>query len=219
MPEVIVSRLATTLGLRVPEHVILHVSPGIPTENRDPELLELIARSGGPNIGVATVPAARDFTLADAAWVREDEASRIVWLDWWVMNPDRTPSNPNLLVRRGQVWLIDHGSALMFHHDWPGVREDTAYRPWHWEPKHVLIDRATDLHEWSSVLAASVTREMIEDAVDAVPDAFLLPLVEGSGPEATARRRAAYVAVLWKRLRAARQGPADAIRSTAGSKG
>ena len=31
---------------------------------------------------------------------------------------DRTWRNPNLLVWHGDIWLIDHGAALYFHHDW-----------------------------------------------------------------------------------------------------
>ena len=43
-----------------------------------------------------------------------------LWLDAFVANVDRSWRNPNLLVWHGDLWLIDHGAALYFHHAWSG---------------------------------------------------------------------------------------------------
>lgn len=45
-----------------------------------------------------------------------DLASAIVWFDAYVTNVDRTPRNTNMLMWHHQLWLIDHGAALYFHH-------------------------------------------------------------------------------------------------------
>ncbi len=45
-------------------------------------------------------------------WTAEAEfASRLLWFDALVQNPDRTWRNPNLLVWHRDIWLIDHGAA------------------------------------------------------------------------------------------------------------
>jgi hypothetical protein len=198
--EVIVGELAETIGLRVPGRALLAIDEDLESENRDPELLQLLRASHGLNLGMAALHGARNFAPEDVERVSADEAARIVWLDWLVMNPDRTPANPNLMVRRGTLWLIDHGSALVFHHDWKSVTEDSPHRRWK-TADHVLAARAVSLREWDEILSGSLTREQISEAVNAVPDEFLRPLVSSHAQDAFDRRRAAYTAFLWKRLR------------------
>ena len=74
---------------------------------------------------------------------------------------------------------------------------------------HLLRDRVTDLAAWDEIFAARLTRDVVEDAIDQVPDEFLRPLLrdadrDGADGLVLARRRAAYVAFLWKRLKAPR---------------
>jgi hypothetical protein len=199
--EIVVGRLAASLGLPVPEIALVSVDPGLKVENRDPELLALIDASVGLNVGIACIRGARDFTPADVEWVTPDLASRVVWFDWWVMNPDRTPRSPNLMIRRSRVWLIDHGSALVFHHKWAAVTEDTPQRHWEWQPFHILEARAPSWAESSPAWIQAVTRDLIGSAVAAVPDDLLRPLLIDATPDALTRRRAAYGAILWKRAR------------------
>jgi hypothetical protein len=118
------------------------------------------------------------------------------------MNPDRTPGNPNLLMSGRDLWLIDHGSALGFQHNWAAVMEQSPRRRDGGEVTHVLSARATRLAEWDGRLAVRLAREMIRAAVQVVPDDFLKPLLGATtAPDALARRREAYVAFLWKRLK------------------
>lgn len=200
--EVIVAGLGEKLGLPVIAPALVALGPDLISENRDPELLDLLASSEGWNLGIEVLAGARAFEPQDAVHVSSDDASRIVWLDWWVMNPDRTVANPNLLFRRGKVWLIDHGSALVFQHDWAAVTEDSPNRPWSWPHGHALQERASAIREWDLILSDQIQREDLEEVVDSVPDQLLLPLVAGDRERAH-RRRAAYAAFLWKRLRMA----------------
>src|SRR6185295_2153750 len=177
--EVIVAELAAALGLRVPARALLDVAPGVPSDDPDQELRDLLRASAGLNLGFAPVPRARDFEPGDLARVSPDEASTVAWLDGLVLNPDRTARNPNLLVRGRELWLIDHGAALGFHHDWRRVTEDAPRRPGPPLARHALATRATRLLEWDPVLAAALPRERLRAAVAAVPDDFLLPLLRG----------------------------------------
>jgi hypothetical protein len=208
--EMIVADLARALDLATPGQAFLRVEPDLPVDdsNRDlrhGELWDLIRRSAGVSLGFQLLAAARDLVPADIAGLDRALASRIVWLDGLVMNPDRTARNPNLLIHGGHPVLIDHGAALSFQHDWEAVTENAPRRanlPGHLP--HVLATRASLVADLDASLAGRITRPLLEAAAAAVPDDFLAPLLPAPTPAAIERRRHAYVAFLWKRLRAPR---------------
>ena len=204
--EVIVAELAETLGLRVPARCLVGLDADTPTDDRNDELADLLRFSHRVNLGFAWLEGARDITLSEAAAVPADEASIVRWLDALVANPDRTARNPNVIVWRGERWLIDHGAALGFQYDWSRVREDSARRVHAFRQPHLYAAQATELAEMDDVLAGMLTRERLEHAVAQVPGEFLSPLVgAAASADAVRRRRAAYVAYLWKRLKAPRE--------------
>lgn len=197
--EVIVAALADHFGLAVPRRAIIHLSAGTPSDDANDELADLVRASWGENLGFEYLDRAHPVRPTDLTFVDHDWASQVRWLDWLVLNPDRTPGSPNLLAKAGGGWLIDHGAALPFHHDWAAVTEQSPVRPE--APGHLLAPWATRLQEWDPIMTGLLRREDLEAAVAAVPDSFLTPLLPRPGsPEQLARRRAAYVAFLWKRL-------------------
>lgn len=205
--EVIVGALADRLGLPVPERRPVTLAPSVPTDDRNDELADLLRASHGENLGFRYLDTARPFRPADLERVTTDFASQVRWLDWLTLNPDRTPANPNLLVDGRHFWLIDHGAALPFHHDWAAVTEQTPLRR-EIAHTHLFASAATRLVEWDPLLTSLLTRDRLTDAVAEVPASFLEPLLAGEAPaDALTRRRAAYVAFLWKRLRGPRQFP------------
>jgi len=205
--EIVVAYLAEAIGLRVPERSLVRIPAAIPSLDRDGELAALLAASEGINLGFAYLENSRSLNEREIAAISDDDAAAILWLDGLVMNPDRTSRNPNLLWCYEGMWLIDHGAALGFQYAWDAVTEESPRRPFLvWEP-HVLHDREDAVSQWDELLAARLTRETIEEAISAVPDTFLKPLLrspESAMSDAIARRRAAYVAFLWKRLKAPR---------------
>lgn len=205
--EVIVGALADVLGLSVPARVLIDIPPDVPVDDPHQELGDLLRRSVGQNLGFQFIPDSRSFhPREDVPHVDRELASRIVWLDGLVQNPDRTVKNPNLLWSHGGLWLIDHGASLGFQHDWRRVTEQSP-RSNGWQlGGHVLRSRATELQVVDTVLASRLHRAVLESALDAVPDGFL----SEHGREAIRRRRAAFVAFLWKRL----QGPRPFMAAT-----
>jgi HipA-like protein len=194
--EIIVGGLADALGLHVPARSLVRLPADIESADRHEELRDLLRASVGLNLGFEYLKGATDLKEPDL--ISEDEASQIVWLDGLVMNPDRTARNPNILCWRDTFWLIDHGAALGFQHRWSAVTEDSPRRN-STNDHHLLIARATRLAHWDPILAAKLTREVLDSTVAAVPDDFLAPLAKD-----LPRRRAAYAAFLWKRLKAPR---------------
>jgi hypothetical protein len=193
--EIVVGKLADALGLSVPGRVLIDIPADLRHDDPHEELAQLLRFSVGRNLGFDYLPDAQNFQPMDVARVDLDLASRIAWLDGLVQNPDRTAKNPNLLWSRDRLWLIDHGASLGFHHRWSAVTEDSP-RARGWPlASHLLRSRATLLSHIDNASADLLDRTVVESAIDAVPDEYL----SVSGTTAR-RRRAAYVAFLWKRL-------------------
>jgi hypothetical protein len=203
--EVIVAELADALGLAVPRRALLHLDGDVENADRDQELGDLLRASQGLNLGFRFLEGARVIGIEEAAVSRDDLACPLLWLDALVMNPDRTPANPNVLVAEGRSWLIDHGAALPFQYSWGTVTEDSPRSEAYSIDRHLFAARADRLRDWDERLATRLTREVLDNAIAQVPDDFLVPLLgRPPGAERLRRRRAAYQAFLWKRLKAPR---------------
>ena len=162
--ETIAGELARRLGLRVPELVLAELDPRIPGSEPDPEIQDLLKASNGLNLGVDFLPGSVGFD--PLGWTAEPGfASQLLWFDALVSNPDRTWRNPNLLVWHGDIWLIDHGAALYFHHNWPTANPARPYDA----REHVLRDRATALDGAHAELAPRVTTALLAEVAGLVP--------------------------------------------------
>jgi len=73
--------------------------------------------------------------------------------------------NPNLLVWHRNIWLIDHGAALYFHHNWPTADPKRAFDA----GEHVLRDQATAVASAHAALAPRVTEGLLREVTGLVP--------------------------------------------------
>ena len=201
--EVVVGELARRLGLPVPELVLVEVDPVLGRSEPDEEVQDLLRASPGLNLGTDYLPGSLGFD-PNAHVVDVDLASRVLWFDALVGNVDRSWRNPNLLLWHRELWLIDHGAALYFHHGWPGGVGDPsrfAAQPWDGSD-HVLrnhaISRAGDLADIDAEARGLLDEAALNEVVAQVPDAWLDPVPGAATP---AELRAAYVAFLTVRLR------------------
>ena len=162
--EIIAGELARRLDLRVPELVLAGLDPRIAVSEPDPEIQDLLRASEGMNLGVDFLPGS--FGFEPLGWTAEPEfASRVLWFDALVQNVDRTWRNPNLLVWHRNIWLIDHGAALYFHHNWPTADPKRPFDA----TEHVLRDRATALGDAHAALAPRVTADLLAEVTALVP--------------------------------------------------
>jgi hypothetical protein len=169
--EVVAGELARALGFRVPELVLIELDPALARAEPDPEIQDLLAASAGTNLGVDFLPEALPFSPAVDP-VERELAADVVWLDALVTNVDRTPQNPNLLVWHGNLWLIDHGAALYFHHgDAQPVEHARGMFPA--IDEHVLLPFAGSIAEADARLAPQVKEALLEEVAAAVPAAWL----------------------------------------------
>jgi len=197
--EVIVGELARRLGLRTPRLVGLDVDPDIARYEADEEVQDLINASPGLNLGTDFLPGS--FALDRSFELDADLAARVLWLDAFVANVDRSWRNPNMLVWHGDLWLIDHGASLYFHHGWPGRIGDPerfAQQPWSVED-HAFASYAGGVAAIDAAMATAVSDEVIDAVLAEIPDVWLEPVPDAATP---AELRAAYAAF----LRARRDG-------------
>jgi hypothetical protein len=195
--EVIVAGLARAIGVPVPDLALITLDERIAKYEADEEVQDLLTASVGSNLGVDFLPGSLGYDGSQPPPV--DLAERIIWLDSLTANVDRTWSNPNLLVWHRQTYAIDHGAALYFHHSWPS-RPPSAERfaaQLFDASRHVLQDVAGDVAARHDELAALLTQERIEAALDDVPDEWLETTSDLQDVDAV---RAAYRALLVARL-------------------
>jgi hypothetical protein len=195
--EVIVAGLAERIGLRTPRLVALDLDPQIARYEADEEVQDLLNASPGLNLGADFLPGSFGFdghVPADSS-----DAVRVLWLDAFVANVDRSWRNPNLLLWHGNLWVIDHGAALYFHHGWGGgVTDPARFAGQTWSADdHVFGAHAAELPSADADLRGLLGPEVFGEVLAEVPDAWLEPVPGADDPAAV---RAAYVDFLTARL-------------------
>jgi hypothetical protein len=197
--EAVTGELARAAGLRVPELVRVEVGPLLGRNEPDGEIRDLLRGSVGLNLGLDYLPGSVTFDPVAGPPPAADEASAIVWLDAFTSNVDRTARNPNLLSWHRQLWLIDHGASLYFHHAWTDDLSG-ATSPFRPVKEHVLLPWASAIGAAGQRLAARLDRDTLTRVLAEVPDAWLSGEPRFATPEA---HRAAYLRWLERRLEAA----------------
>jgi Phosphatidylinositol 3- and 4-kinase len=169
--ELLGGEIARTLQFRVPEIVFARVDPVFGRTEPDEEIQDLLRFSEGLNIGLHFLSGAITF---DAVVNHIDAltASKIVWLDCLLMNVDRTAKNTNMLMWNKELWLIDHGASLYFHHSWNNW-EQQSIRPFVQVRDHVLLPWANELEKADKTFRSILTEEVLESIVKVIPDDWL----------------------------------------------
>ena len=166
--EFIGGEIARALGMKVPELVFLNVDEYLGRTEADEEIQDLLRASHGRNLGLHFLSGAMTIDPY-ANPVDETTASQIVWLDAFLTNVDRTAQNTNMLLWHGEVWLIDHGASLYFHHSWTDHRA-AALSPFPYVNNHALLRKASRLEEVDRIFRSRLTPQTIAAIVDAIPD-------------------------------------------------
>lgn len=193
--ELIGGELARFLGLKVPEIVLANLDEGFGRTEPDEEIQDLLKASTGVNLGMHYLSGAITFDPV-VTKVAPRLASEIVWLDSFLTNVDRTARNTNMLMWHKELWLIDHGAALYFHHSWDNWQEQ-ARRPFVQIRDHVLLPAASMLDQVNQEFRERLAEGIIPQVVALIPDSWL----QSDSPfENVDEHRQAYIAYLQARL-------------------
>ncbi|WP_276480310.1 HipA family kinase [Paraflavitalea pollutisoli] len=192
--ELIGGELARSLGFRVPEIVFARLDAAFGRTEPDEEIQDLLKASVGINLALHYLSGSITYDPA-VTKLPARLASEIVWLDCLLTNVDRTARNTNMLIWNKELWLIDHGAALYFHHSWTNW-EEQAKRPFAPVRDHVLLPQASELEAVDATFKPLLTEERIRSIVNLVPDEWL----ETGADEPAAARREVYVQFLLTRV-------------------
>jgi hypothetical protein len=193
--ELLGGELARALGLKIPEIVFAEVDPAFGKTEPDEEIQDLLQASEGLNLALHYLSGAITFD-ANVTKVDALTASKIVWLDSFITNVDRTARNTNMLVWNKELWLIDHGASFYFHHSWADAAEQGA-RPFSMIKDHVLLPYATEMEEADAFARAAITPSLIEAIAQSIPDEWLYKAQPDAAVEET---KAVYQTFMLTRL-------------------
>lgn len=169
--EIIGGEIARALGFKVPEIVFANLDEAFGRTEPDEEIQDLLKASVGLNLALHYLSGAITFDPT-VTTVDSKLASQIVWLDCLLMNMDRTARNTNMLIWHKELWLIDHGASLYFHHSWQNW-EEQAKRPFALIKDHVLLPWATELDLVDAEFKTILNKELIDAVVNLIPEDWL----------------------------------------------
>lgn len=169
--ELIGGEVARALGLKIPEIVFAQLDEAFGRTEPDEEIQDLLRGSEGLNLGLHFLSGAVNF---DPVVTKVDPllASKIVWLDAFITNIDRTFRNTNMLIWHKELWLIDNGAALFFHHSWDNW-EKHAKSAFTYIKDHVLLPQASALEEVNEAFGKLLTTEKLREIVALIPEEWL----------------------------------------------
>src|SRR6187551_1406879 len=191
--ELIGCEIARALGLQVPELVFANLDIAFGRIEGDEEIQDLLKASVGTNLGIHYLSGAITFDPL-ATKIDATLASQIVWLDSLLLNVDRTARNTNMLWWNKELWLIDHGASLYFHHSWQDWQQ--PQRPFPKIKDHVLLYKASEMSEVDKAFRSILTPERIQSIVSLIPEEWLKDNAFASSDE----NRNAYAQFLETRI-------------------
>jgi hypothetical protein len=112
-----------------------------------------------------------------------------------------------MLIWQNDLWLIDHGASLYFHHSWDDYLTRSR-SPFSQIRQHTLISFAGTLRETDERFRSRLTRESIEQIINQIPEAWLNHDTDFASHS---EHRQAYVEYLVSRLGASSIFVAEAI--------
>jgi hypothetical protein len=193
--DLVGGELARAAGFRMPELVFANLDEAFGRTEPDEEIQDLLRASVGLNLGVHYLSGSITYdpavTVIDAVL-----ASEIVWLDAFLTNVDRTARNTNMLTWHKDLWLIDHGACLYFHHNWDSWQEQ-ALKPFALIKNHVLLPQANELKKADAKMKSILTPAVIRTVTDLIPDSWLQ---SGDSEQSPAERREVYYQFLTSRI-------------------
>lgn len=193
--ELIGGELARLLGFKVPEIVFANLDSAFGRTEPDEEIQDLLKASVGENLALHYLSGAITYDPA-VTTIDTETASRIVWLDALITNMDRTARNANMLTWQRELWLIDHGAALYFHHNWTG-HDSSKKSEFALIKDHILLPQAAELEKADLISKNLITAEKLREIIDLIPDDWLKEYDHQYSPKQV---KEAYFNFIWYRV-------------------
>ncbi|AJW62615.1 hypothetical protein VO54_01133 [Elizabethkingia miricola] len=168
--ELLGGKITEVLGLKIPELVFVNLDADFGRSEGDEEIQDLLKASEGLNLGLHFLSGA----IAYDSTIKIDPllASKIVWLDAFITNIDRTFKNTNLLMWHKELWIIDNGASFYFHHSWQNF-DAAAKTPFKYVKDHVLLPQASMLDEANRFAKKKLNDDIFREIVNLIPEDWL----------------------------------------------
>lgn len=168
--ELIGGKIAEALGLKIPELVLINLDEDFGRTEPDEEIQDLLKASIGLNLGLHYLSEAIAFDSS----MKVDPllASKIVWMDAFTTNIDRTFKNTNLLMWHKELWIIDNGASFYFHHSWQNF-DAAAKTPFKYVKDHVLLHQATQIADADLFAKSVLNDDLFRSIVNSIPEDWL----------------------------------------------
>jgi hypothetical protein len=189
--ELIGGEIARALGFKIPELVFATLDEAFGRTEPDEEIQDLLKASEGLNLALHYLSGSITFDPT-VATIDPKLASQIVWLDCLLTNMDRTARNTNMLFWHKELWLIDHGAALYFHHSLQNW-EEQAKKPFILIKDHVLLPFASELEIVDQEFNKILKDQLIDAVVSLIPDDWLSQDLEDGSPKNVAACMPAFL--------------------------
>ncbi len=168
--EFIGGKITEALGLNIPELVFINLDEDFGRTEPDEEIQDLLKGSIGLNLGLHYLSEAIAFDSS----MKVDAllASKIVWLDAFTTNIDRTFKNTNLLMWHKELWVIDNGASFYFHHSWQNF-DAAAKTPFKYVKDHVLLRQASKIDDADAFAKSVLNENIFREIVNEIPEDWL----------------------------------------------
>ncbi|HZW77440.1 MAG TPA: HipA family kinase [Flavobacteriaceae bacterium] len=169
--ELLGGEIARALKFKVPELVFANLDEAFGRSEGDEEIQDLLKWSQGLNLAMHFLSGAFTFDPV-AVQIDNELASKVVWLDAFITNIDRTIKNTNMLWWNKELWLIDHGASFYFHHSWSDW-EKAALSPFAFVKDHVFLPQAIHMEKVDAEMKALLPNEKLKAISDLIPTDWL----------------------------------------------
>lgn len=168
--EFIGGKITEAMGLKIPELVLINLDADFGRTEADEEIQDLLKSSEGLNLGLHYLSGS--ITYDPSVKIDALLASKVVWLDAFITNIDRTFKNTNMLMWHKELWIIDNGASFYFHHSWQNF-DAAAKTPFKYVKDHVLLPKAHKLDEADKFAHEVLNEALFRDIVNAIPEDWL----------------------------------------------
>ncbi|MEG0928502.1 HipA family kinase [Chryseobacterium sp.] len=168
--ELLGGKITEALGLKIPELVFVNLEADFGRTEADEEIQDLLKFSEGLNLGLHYLSGS--ITYDPSISIDPLLASKIVWLDAFITNIDRTFRNTNMLMWHKELWIIDNGASFYFHHSWQNF-DAAAKTPFKYVKDHVLLPKAKMLDEADKFAHEALNDTLFREIVNSIPEDWL----------------------------------------------
>lgn len=168
--EYIVNRTAFELGWNVPNAEFVIIPDNFPWIFGTDEFDDIVTKSYGINLGIEYISNAEKYPSKEYGNLDREILKQIYAIDLFFINYDRSTASENILIDKdSKIWLIDHGSVVLFHNSFS--KSEVIF-----PPNHFLNSYISDYKNEKEQLTALTDKKLFEMILSEIPNTLYIEL-------------------------------------------